>query len=257
MNTAKIGLTQVTAQRAGEALLDYTAQLGLAGVEPMIGEADCEYLTWTDDRVTQWLAHARRSGVTIPSVALGAFNEDDSLVDPAGAARAQSLILRSLKFTHAVGASVMLLCTYFRSHPDTPQKKEALISVLKNVAPAAKELGVTIALESPLPATELAGLAHAADGETVGVYYDAGNSIFLGFDVPAEIRFLGSLIRAMHIKDTSKMLGDSHLLKGRLNLPGTLEALSEIHYDGWLMLETPSGDEAALREDIQILKGCL
>jgi sugar phosphate isomerase/epimerase len=223
----------------------------------MIGAPDCEYLSWTDARVELFLQQAGRLGVTLPSVALGAFNEDDSLVDPAGAQRAQDLILRSLKFTHAVGATVMLLCTYFRSHPDTPQKKDALVAVLNAVAPAARELGVTIALESPLPADELAQVVRAASSETVGAYYDVGNSIYLGFDVPAEIRALGPLIRAMHVKDTATMLGDSHLGKGRLDLPGTLQALKEIRYDGWLMLETPSGDESALREDIQELKGLL
>jgi sugar phosphate isomerase/epimerase len=257
MNRLKIGLTQVTAQLAGEALLNYACKLGLAGVEPMIGTDDCEYLSWTDAQVGQLRQQAGRLGVTVPSVALGAFNEDGSLVDPAGAHRAQDLILRSLKFTHAVGATVMLLCTYFRSHPDTPQKKEALVAVLKAVAPAAGELGVTIALESPLPAAELAQVVRATSSETVGVYYDVGNSIYLGFDVLAEIRALGPLIRAMHLKDTATMLGDSHLGKGRLDLHGTMLALKEIRYDGWLMLETPSGNESALREDIQVLKGFL
>ena len=257
MNRLKIGLTQVTAQVGGEALLHYSCKLGLAGVEPMIGAPDCEYLSWTDAQVGQFLQHVGQVRVTVPSVALGAFNEDDSLVDPAGAQRAQDLILRSLKFTHAVGAAVMLLCTYFRSHPDTPQKKDALVAVLKKVAPAARELGVTIALESPLPADELAQIVRAASSETIGVYYDVGNSIYLGFDVLADIRALGPLIRAMHLKDTAAMLGDSHLGKGRLDLPGTMQALKEIRYDGWLMLETPSGNESALRQDIQILKGLL
>jgi sugar phosphate isomerase/epimerase len=257
MTPRKIGLTQVTAQVGGEALLDYARKLGLAGVEPMIGTDDCEYLSWTDAQVGQFLQQVGRLGVTVPSVALGAFNEDDSLVNSADAERAQDLILRSLKFTHAVGATVMLLCTYFRSHPDTPQKKDALVALLKNVAPAARELRVTIALESPLPAGELAQVVRAANSETIGVYYDVGNSIYLGFDVLAEIRALGPLIRAMHLKDTAAMLGDSHLGKGRLDLPGTLQALTEIGYDGWLMLETPSGNESALREDIHVLKGLL
>ncbi len=116
-------------------------------------------------------------------------------------------------------------------------------------------MGVAIALESPLPAGELTRVVQSARSEAVGVYYDVGNSVYLGFDVLAEIRALGPQIRAMHVKDTAAMLGDSHLSKGRLDLPGTMQALKEIHYNGWLMLETPSGNEVALREDIQILKG--
>jgi sugar phosphate isomerase/epimerase len=148
----------------------------------------------------------------------------------------------------------MLLCTFFKSHPDTPEKQASLLRVLQDVAPRARELGVTIALETPLDARQLAALVHAAGLSNVGVYYDVGNSLYLGYDVPAEIALLGPLIRAMHIKDTATMLGDSHLGKGRLDLKASLASLAKIGYRGWLMLETPSGDEAALREDIEILK---
>jgi L-ribulose-5-phosphate 3-epimerase len=257
MNLHKTGLTQVTAQLAGEALLDYAARLGLAGVEPMIGAPDCEYLAWTDARIAQFIAHAERLNICIPSVALGAFNEHGALCDLAFAAQAEDLILRSLKLTHALGASVMLLCTYLQAHPDTPRKKANLLAILNRVAPVAQELGVTIALESPLPAAELAPLVRTTGSDFVGVYYDTGNSIYLGFDVIAEIRALGPLIRATHVKDTVAMLGDSHLGKGRLDLAGAVRALNETRYDGWLMLETPSGNEAALRKDIQVLKGLL
>jgi L-ribulose-5-phosphate 3-epimerase len=257
MDTSRIGLTQVTARIPAEPLLEYAAKLGLGGVEPMIGTPDCEYLAWTSGRIAQFLSRAGQLKVGIPSVALGAFNEHGALCDPAFAAQAEDLIVRSLKFTRAVGAGVMLLCTYLQAHPDTPPKKAQLSTLLKRVAPVAQELGVTIGLESPLPADELAPLARASGSDVVGVYYDVGNSIYLGFDVLAEIRLLGPLIRAMHVKDTSKMLGDSHLGKGRLNLPGAIQALKDIRYDGWLMLETPSGNESALRDDIQVLKGLL
>ena len=208
MDSSRIGLTEVTARVGGEALLKCAAELGLAGVEPMIGQEDSEYLSWTAQRRRQFAGRAGDLGVLVPSVALGAFNEDAALIDAALRDRAVRLITRSLEFSHDAGAAVMLLCTFFKSHPDTPEKQASLLRVLQDVAPRARELGVTIALETPLDARQLAALVHAAGLSNVGVYYDVGNSLYLGYDVPAEIALLGPLIRAMHIKDTATMLGD-------------------------------------------------
>jgi sugar phosphate isomerase/epimerase len=117
----------------------------------------------------------------------------------------------------------------------------------------ARDRGVALALESPLPAEELAKLVDAAGSAQVGVYYDVGNAIYLGFDPAEEIETLDRRILAVHVKDTAQMLGDAHLGQGRLDLAASLEALKRIGYEGWLMLETPGGDEAAVREDIRIL----
>ena len=98
-------------------------------------------------------------------------------------------------------------------------------------------------------------MADVAGPDVVGVYYDVGNAVYLGFDPAEEIETLGKRIVGMHIKDTAKELGDSRLGRGRVDLPAALAAMRRVGYDGWLMLETsPRDGDAAVREDIRTLR---
>ena len=137
--------------------------------------------------------------------------------------------------------------------PRQPGKKDNLIEVLRQVEPTARDLEVEIALESPLPAKDLAEMVDTIGSKYVGVYYDVGNAIFLGYDPAEEIEQLSHRILSVHMKDTAKNLGDSHLGLGRLDTNAAMSALDKINYNGWLIIETPSGNDIALRNDIEIV----
>jgi len=250
----KIGITQYAASPDGRNFLERTAQMGLDGVEPFFGTADDELLSWSGEEIERFLLCAKRLGVCIPSTALGVFNNDPSLIDPRGRDRAVDLITRALRFTAAVEARTMLLCTYLQSAPDTAEKKANLLNVIRTVLPLADQLDVAVALESPLPAKELLDLLDATESDRTAVYYDLGNAVALGFDPAEEIRLLGRRILSVHVKDSSDSLGALHLGRGRLDLAASIEALKSIGYDGWLILETPGGDESSVYRDIEILK---
>lgn len=249
----KMGITQGAVSVTGKEFLERTAKMGLAGVEPYIAEENSEFLSWSSGNTKQFVDKAKKLGVEIPSVALGVFNNDSALVTSEGQAKAVKLTIRTLQFASAVGAKTMLLCTYLASHPDTPQKKFNLLEVIHKVTPLACKLGVTIGLESPLPAAELEQLVDVARSDCVGVYYDLGNAVALGFDPAREIEVLGGRILAVHVKDSANVLGALHLGEGKLDLKAAIETLRRIGYDGWLILETPGGDEHVLQKDINIL----
>lgn len=250
-----IGITQNTLDPGGKKLLERAHQLKIDGIEPIIGTEESEYLAWTGREMGQYADTAGRLKVQIPSLAMSLFNGDPALIDSAGRKKAVDLTIRAINLCSAIGARTMLLCTYFASHPDTAGKKDNLLAVLKEVLPMAVEKKVRIGLESPLPAPELARLVDAATSDHLGVYYDVGNAIYHGYDPAGEIEQLGPRIMSIHIKDTEKMLGDSHLGKGRLNLPAVAKALKKINYNGWLMLETPHAEDAVLMEDLHKMKG--
>ena len=66
-----------------------------------------------------------------------------------------------------------------------------------------------------------------------------------GLDPEAEIRALGGLIAAVHIKDTRVTTGDCRPGTGRVDFAGCAQVLAEIGFDGWLTLETPPAPAAA------------
>lgn len=250
----KMGATQYCVCGEGKHSIENAKRLGLLGVEPFFGASDNWLLNTSDQERRDFRDRATEYDVAIPSTALGAFNGDSAIVEADGYESAMALIERSLDFTRDVGASVMLLCTYIQSHPDTEQKKDNLLKVVRDAEPLARERGIRIALEAPLYATELRDLARAAESDHVGVYYDTGNAIALGFDPVEEIVVLDDLIMAVHIKDSIDQLGGLHLGEGHVDHAAAIQAIKGIGYDGWLMLETPGGDLNALRDDIECLQ---
>ena len=234
-------------------LIERAAKMELAGAEPMIASADSEYLSWHKNDIEHFVRHAQEMNIAIPTTAMAVFNDDDSLVSGENIDKAETMIGQSLKFSSAVGAKTMLLCTFFASHPDTDSKKDNLVKSLLKVEPLARDLQVAIALESPLPAAELAEIIDKLNSPFVGAYYDVGNALYLGYNPSEEIEYLGQRIFAVHIKDTAKNLGDSHLGCGRLNLKTVFTAFKRINYSDWFIIETPNDNDAALRNDIELL----
>jgi sugar phosphate isomerase/epimerase len=247
----KLGLTQYAATSNGKNFVEAAARFKVAGVEPYIGDEASEFLNWTDKQAAEFKSNANKLGIQVPSVALGLFNGDSALVDRSCKDKAVQIIERSLKFTHSVGANVMLLCGFLVSNPNTEEKKKNLISVSKSVESLAREFGITVALELPLPAEELAGLVDHLKSRTFGVYYDFGNAVALGFDPVEEVAILGSRIVALHAKDSGDKIGSLHFGQGKLRLESAMKAIHSIGYDGWVMVETFADDEAETKKDLE------
>lgn len=250
----KLGITQYAARPDGRGYLEYAAELGLDGVEPYIGDTDSESLSWSVRDCERLARRAAELGVRIPSVAVGVFNGDPAIVEAPGREAAVRITTDCLRFTASIGAETMLLCTYIKSDPDTPDRKSNLLQVVRDVEPTARELGIRIGLESPIPAAEFAEFVDEIGSDCVGIYYDVGNSVHLGFDPAEEIGILGDRIIAMHVKDTVSIMGDAHLGKGRVDLPASMAALKRIGYDGWIVIETQGGDDAATRADVRVMR---
>lgn len=253
-HTHRIGVAQFTVGGAGTRLLDRTAELGVAGLELMIHTPDDACLSWSPEQINHFLQHARVANIDLPSVALSVFNGDPALIQSQPQAAALDLIARGLRFTAAVGARHMLLCTFFASNPDTPEKKQNLLNVVEQLLPLAAELDVSLALESPLAAVDLVEMIDAVQSAHFGVYYDIGNARYLGYDPAAEIQQLDQRILSVHVKDSAETLSGTHLGAGRVNIPACMAALDRIDYQGWYIIETPGGGDEALRRDIALLR---
>jgi len=251
----KLGATQYAACPRGRDYLRGAAAAGLEGVEPYVGSPDDLFLNMSEAQVQKLKADAAGLGLVIPSITLGAFNGDPSIITAGGAAKAVELASRAMRFTAAVGAKIMLLCTYVESNPDTAEKRAHLLNVVRKLEPLARNLDISIALENPLPARDLAKLVDEADSDRVGVYYDFGNAVYLGYNPAEEIDILGQRIMAVHIKDSVKgTLGSKHLGEGGVDMQSAMAAIKRIGYDGWFMIETPGADTAALLRNVNIVR---
>jgi len=122
-----------------------------------------------------------------------------------------------------------------------------VVEALKQIAPRAEDAGIALGLENTLSAAQNLEIIDRIGSPMAQVYYDVGNSWGNGYDVPAEIRKLGNdRICEVHLKDwKTPILGSP---EGQVNMQQCAQALAEIGFDKWLVLET-SGRKNKFVED--------
>ena len=123
------------------------------------------------------------------------------------------------------------------------EKKEALIT-LQKIADKAKPLGLRLALETEMPATELIKFIESCDRENIGVSYDTGNCTSYGFNCPHDIRLLDKMIFEVHLKDRKVGSTQSVLLgKGDTDFINCFQAFKDIDYQGTYTLQAWRGED--------------
>jgi len=227
----KVGGRTGTIGRSGPAALDYAKKLALDGIEIEAG-GPADRLTCADPELQkQFLAEAKKTGTVVSSICMGLCNSYPVFSDP----RAKQWIEQTIDATAALNAKVILVPFFGRADLRGKQAERLkTIEVLKSVADKAEQKGITLALENTLRAEENIEIVEKVGSPFVRVYYDIGNSTYNGYDVPKEIRMLGTkYIAQFHFKDGGFLLG-----RGRVDMAAVREAVEDIGYKGWILLET-------------------
>jgi L-ribulose-5-phosphate 3-epimerase len=111
---------------------------------------------------------------------------------------------------------------------------------LKQIAPVAEEVGVSVGVENVwnkflLSPLEFRSFLDEVNSPRVGCYFDVGNVVVSGY--PEQwIRILGSRITRVHFKDFKRSVGNidgfCDLLDGDTDYPAVVAALEAIGYNG-------------------------
>ncbi len=123
--------------------------------------------------------------------------------------------------------------------PDVPGSLEAHVQSLKELASTAAELGIRVGMETGYTSEETLRVLGLVGSPWVGDYLDVGNVAGRGLDPAAEVRQRGDRIVQLHVKGPRGAALDS----GAVDLAALAQALREVGFDGWLMLETSPGDD--------------
>jgi len=217
------------------------AELGFDGVEVCIGRDYRESLLWSEGGAEQMLEAAQGAGIAISSLSPGVFASLHPLVREAEKREeGQRMLAQTIDLCGRLDSHYILVPMFPRDYETWDETKwTALAGALRPLAQEAEAANVTLGLETTLDAERLAMLLDKIDSRAVGVYYDVANTTNFGFDAPSEMRALGDRIVMIHIKDTDQQ----HLGGGRVPFPEVRAAVRDIGYDGWLVLETPRGDD--------------
>jgi len=183
-----------------------------------------------------------QTGLPISSLMMGLLNECPLATDP----RAPAWLEQSIAAAADLGAKVVLVAFFGNGDlldPDGRLKTaevDAVVTRLRQAAPLAHDAGVILAIENYLDADQNARILDRIGHDAVQLYYDCYNTgATRGYDVPAEIRALRDRIVQIHFKN-----GPAYLDRGEVDYGPVAEAIRDIGYRGWVVLETssPSGD---------------
>lgn len=214
-------------------------------ITPRSTEADCR-------RIAEQAAEA---GVEISSLASGLgwkypITSQDASVRQKGI----DAIAASLNVARWLGTDAILVvpggvgAEFISGFPVTPYDVayENALSALRDLAPAARETGVTIGVENVwnkflLSPLELRSFIDDAGGmPSVGSYFDMGNVVLTGY--PEQwVPILGERIKRVHIKDFKRavatLAGFCPLGEGDVDAAAVLKALKGVGYDGYITAE--------------------
>ena len=137
------------------------------------------------------------------------------------------------------------------------------VEMLKPVVAHAEKVGVPLLVE-PEPdllietADQYLEFARHFDSPFVGLNFDIGHFYCVNHDPAATVRKLAPLIRHVHLEDIAATRKHHHLVPGEgvIDFHGTLKALKEVGYDGWVTVELytyhedPDGAARTARERV-------
>ena len=180
----------------------------------------------------QFVAESRRLALPLASVCLNILHRNFLKSDPLGVKR----VADSVGMARRAGVQVVLLPFFGPGALKTPAEMDYVGDLLKELGPQAAREGVILGLENTISARDNVRIMERSQSPAVQTYYDVGNSIKQGFDIIEEIRWLGNgRICEVHLKDNPHYLGE-----GPINFPAVIDALADIGFDKWAVLETDS-----------------
>jgi alpha-L-rhamnosidase len=223
---------------------DDAKKAGLEGVEIGVGGA-AEKLRIADPQFREeQKKKMQETGLVVSSFMMGLFNSEPLATDPRGPAWLE----QSIEGAKDLKAQVILVAFFGKgSLLDGRKVKTADVDVvverLKAAAPKAKEAGVILGIENTLDAKQNAEILDRIGSPAVKIYYDCYNLQGQGYDVAAEIRFLKDRIAIFHFKN-----GGEYLDNGKVKFEPVVEAVKEIGYKGWIVLETSHPSKNAVAD---------
>lgn len=232
--------------------VEIAANLGLAGVQVTLGsQQPSGGLLLSDPQLQRgYIEASKRFNVALPNTYLDVLHRDCLKDD---STQALHWIREGLSITKALGANVLMLVFFGKCAIEKAPEQKAVIEPLREACRMAQDMGIVLGFENTISAPANIAILDAVNSPALKVWYDIGNSTNVGhFNVPEEIRLLGrERICAFHIKDKG------YLDAGAVPVRGALEAIHDIGFQGFAMLETPSptGDHVAdLRQNLEILR---
>lgn len=182
--------------------------------------------------------------------------------------RGVEIITAAVGLAKELGAKCILMPTY---QPEGVSDAEAWRNMrrsLDSCLRVAEDSGIILAMENNiqpflLRAKELGRMVDEIASPSFRVYYDVGNTSWIGVDPAAEILELGERIAQFHVKNRTSRRGTPGSEVVSVNMPGIVQfapvmrAIRAIGFDGRIVVEVPTLNkdaDAIARENYETLR---
>ena len=215
------------------------AQAGLNAIEwifDVYGE-DINPLA-RDAGIAEMLALSQQTGITVRSLCADYFM-DRPFLRTTEAERKQLIqkMVWLLARCKRLGIGRIVIPFVDNSRIENSDEEAQVISILREIVPAAEINGVELHLETSLDPRAFAGLMEHCPHPLVRANYDSGNSASLGYRVSEEFAAYGHRIGSVHLKDRMRGRGTVPLGTGDADLPGLFRELAALSYGGDYVLQ--------------------
>ncbi len=220
-------------------VIEASAATGFDGVELDVGADYAGNMLWSADGRAELSGLLSENGLALCSICLGTFwTYSFASPDPAVRQRGVGFTTDAIHWCRELGANVILVPITPGAEDETEAAPERWIEQLTEVAPVAEASRVYLALENVgrgcgRTAEQLLRLLEGVNSPYVRAYYDFANGQGLSGDPVGEMHKLREYIVQLHAKDRRGPMGE-----GEVDMPAIGRAITDIGYDGWLVLET-------------------
>jgi len=239
----KYGIRDGMLKAPMETMFSVAKQIGFDGVEFCIGREYHENLLWEEGGAKKLKGLADAAGVEISSLSPGVFSSfHPALPEAEKRQEGHDILVHVIASCAAADTRHILVPMFPKDMDEWPESTwDLLVDGFKSLADVAKRHDVILDLETTFSADDLVMILDRVDSPALKVYHDTGNTMSRGQDPAEELLKLGhDGVGMIHGKDTDRqMLGD-----GRVDFDAVDAAMREIAYDGYIVLETPVGEDA-------------
>jgi len=239
----KIGAMDHVLAKPWAQVFDEAARLGFDGVElDLKVETYLDTEVWSEEGRKALVARSRRAGAEIASVCMASVA---GLMTRAESHEQGVAALADLRrFCDELGAGVILFPMSKRAEQPEEEAfsrwRDGFRAAFQRSAGCQALVGMESVGRTGRSADQALAMIEAVASPHLGVYYDVGNAAYQGFDNLTEIGKLGKHIFQIHVKEIGAEMGE-----GKLDFPAIFAGIKQAGFDGYLVLETETGDDPA------------
>jgi len=234
-----------------EEAFELAAKVGAGGVELTYATNSQARLLARKSHPAELAGLARSSGLELTSICLGMLNKRASLIGTDEQIEAaKKIVTDAIAVAAEVGVKVILLPFFGKNVIEIEAELQRAADSLLDLSEPAEQAGVVLGVESTLNFDQQEFLLnHVGQIESVKMYVDTANALARKVDFATGVRDLGPAgIAQVHLKDVKLTEGqppdyDVDLGEGDVDFQAAARALQAIGYDGWVIVETPPGDD--------------